>query len=165
MNYANIITCDIANGTGCRTSLFVSGCRLHCPGCFNEIAWDFNYGKPFTQEVMDRIIESLKPSHIHGLTILGGEPFDPKNVETVADIIKQVRHEFKDTKSIWIYTGYTVEQLAECIDPATAYALLHVDTIVDGPFDKTKAVPGLPFRGSTNQRILSYSDIVNIVNL
>ena len=91
MNYATIKNCDIANGPGVRVSLFVSGCTHHCPGCFNEEAWDFSYGEPFTQEVIDRILKMLEPSHIKGLTLLGGEPFEPQNQPEIVKLLRQIK--------------------------------------------------------------------------
>ena len=104
MNYAEIKYCDVANGPGVRTSLFVSGCSHHCPGCFNEIAWDFNYGKPFTQDTIDSIIESLKPDYIQGLTLLGGEPFEYSNQKGLLPLVRQVRKVLPQ-KDILSFTG------------------------------------------------------------
>lgn len=108
MNYGNIKYCDIADGTGIRTSLFVSGCRHHCRGCFQPETWDFDYGKPFTDEVEDEIIESLRPQYVEGITVLGGEPMDPDNQPAVLHLLKRVRSLCPD-KNIWVYTGYTYE--------------------------------------------------------
>ena len=109
MNYANIKHCDIANGSGVRTTLFVSGCRLHCKGCFNEEAWDFSYGEPFTRETEDRLLAALAPSHIAGLTILGGEPMEPENQRALVPFLRRVRDRFGLSKTIWIYTGCILE--------------------------------------------------------
>lgn len=109
MNYAEIKYCDVANGPGVRTSLFVSGCSHHCPGCFNEIAWDFNYGKPFTQDTIDSIIESLKPDYIQGLTLLGGEPFEYSNQKGLLPLVRQVR-EVLPQKDIWCFTGFLFDK-------------------------------------------------------
>ena len=109
MNYAEIKYCDVANGPGVRTSLFVSGCSHHCPGCFNEIAWDFNYGKPFTQDTIDSIIESLKPDYIQGLTLLGGEPFEYSNQKGLLPLVRQVR-EVMPQKDIWCFTGFLFDK-------------------------------------------------------
>ena len=105
MNYGNIKECDIADGPGVRVSLFVSGCRHHCKGCFNKETWDFGYGKPYTKETEDEIIRLLAPSYIQGLTLLGGEPFEPENQEELAGLLKRVRETYPD-KDIWCYTGY-----------------------------------------------------------
>ena len=156
MNYANIKYNDIADGEGIRTSLFVSGCTHHCKGCFNEEAWDFNYGKPFTKEVEDRILESLKPSYIAGLTLLGGEPFEPANQRVLVPFLKRVREQLPD-KNIWCYSGYTLEELqgesrAHC--ECTEEMLSLLDVLVDGEFVEEKKDISLAFRGSANQRIL-----------
>ena len=109
MNYAEIKTFDVANGPGIRVSLFVSGCNHRCPGCFNEIAWDFNYGKPFTQDTIDSIIESLKPDYIQGLTLLGGEPFEYSNQKGLLPLVRQVR-EVLPQKDIWCFTGFLFDK-------------------------------------------------------
>jgi len=149
MNYANIKQFDIANGVGVRTSLFVSGCNIHCPGCFNKEAWDFDFGNPFTCETMDYILNTLKPNYIDGLSILGGEPFAYKNLKTVYEIIKKVK-EVYPKKDIWIWSGYTFEFLKEYY----AYIFELVDVLVDGPFMVDKKDITLRFRGSSNQRII-----------
>ena len=104
MNYATIKNCDIANGPGVRVSLFVSGCTHRCPGCFNEVAWDFGYGQPLTQETIDHILDLLKPDYIQGLTLLGGEPFEPQNQNAVVELLRQVRKAYP-RKSIWAFSG------------------------------------------------------------
>ena len=109
MNYATIKYCDIANGEGVRTSLFVSGCRRHCPNCFNAVAWDFNYGEPFTKEVRNKILESLAPGYINGLSLLGGEPFEPENQRELLPFVKNVKALYP-SKTIWCYTGNHFEQ-------------------------------------------------------
>ena len=111
MNISTIKTCDIANGPGCRTSVFVSGCRNACPGCFNEIAWDFGYGTPCDDKTIERIVDTLAPWYITGLTILGGEPLEPENQSTVLRIMQAVRERYGSTKTIWVYSGFTYEQL------------------------------------------------------
>ena len=108
MNYANIKNCDIANGLGVRVSLFVSGCTHHCKGCFNPETWDFAYGTPYTKETEDKIIEMLRPSHIAGLSLLGGEPFEPENSGELAALCKRVKEELPG-KDIWCYSGYTLD--------------------------------------------------------
>ena len=108
MNYAEIKTFDVANGPGIRVSLFVSGCNHHCPGCFNKIAWDGNYGHELTDELIDKIIEETKPDYIRSLSILGGEPLDAQNTEGVAKIIKRFREVYGNTKNIWVWTGYVM---------------------------------------------------------
>ncbi len=154
MNYASIKNCDIANGPGVRVSLFVSGCTHHCPGCFNEEAWDFAYGQPFTQETIDRILALLRPSYIRGLTLLGGEPFHPRNQEAVVELLRQVKRELPG-KSIWAFSGYQFEQdiLSGRLGDTGEY-LSFLDVLVDGPFLEAKKNLTLRFRGSENQRLI-----------
>ena len=158
MNYGNIIYNDIANGTGCRTSLFVSGCTHHCKECFNEVTWDFNYGYSFTKEVEDDIIESLRPSYIKGLTILGGEPMEIVNQKVLRPFIERIKEELP-IKTIWIYSGYTLEQLLDydnkrCHAEDTEAILKMIDVLVDGEFILEKKDITLRFRGSSNQRVI-----------
>lgn len=156
MNYGNIKTNDIADGKGVRTSLFVSGCTHCCKGCFNSETWDFNYGKPFTRETENEIIESLKPFYIDGLTVLGGEPFEKENQLALLPFIKRVRAELPE-KSIWFYSGYTLEELKtspRCRTEATDELLSLIDILVDGEFILEKKNISLNFRGSENQRII-----------
>lgn len=158
MNYAEIKYNDIANGIGVRTSLFVSGCTHHCKECFNPMTWDFAYGKVFNKEVEDAIIESLKPAYISGLTMLGGEPMEPFNQEALLPFYKRVRSECPG-KTIWIYSGYTWEQLNDptftrAYTPFTSEILSLADILVDGEFVLEKKSLGLRFRGSSNQRII-----------
>ena len=157
MNYAEIKTCDIANGIGVRTTLFVSGCRNACPGCFNPIAWDFAYGEAFTEEVADSIIESLRPSFIEGITLLGGEPMEPENQEALAPFLERVRAELPE-KSIWLYSGFTFEELtsgpSRAITPFTDRILATLDVLVDGRFVQELRDITLRFRGSSNQRLI-----------
>ncbi|MGN0976841.1 MAG: anaerobic ribonucleoside-triphosphate reductase activating protein [Faecousia sp.] len=154
MNYATIKNCDIANGPGVRVSLFVSGCTHHCPGCFNEVAWDFGYGEPFTQEIMDEILKMLRPSYIRGLTLLGGEPFEPENQGAVVELLRQVRRELPE-KTVWAYSGYLFDRdiLSGRLGDTREY-LSYVDVLVDGPFIEAKKNLSLRFRGSENQRII-----------
>ena len=147
MNYAGIIYNDIANGPGVRVSLFVSGCRNHCPGCFNPETWDFDYGDPFTAETEAEIVDALRPSWIQGLSILGGDPMEPENQEVLIPFVRRLRAEFP-TKDIWLYTGYRLE------DVSGSPMLPYVDVIVDGPFLIDQKDVGLAFRGSRNQRII-----------
>ena len=147
MNYAGIKKVDIANGPGVRVSLFVSGCRNHCRDCFNPATWDFNYGKPFTKETEDEIIQALRPSWIQGLSILGGEPTEIENEKVLIPFLERVRKELPE-KDIWLYSGYTWEMLK----PEKILKL--VDVLVDGPFLLEKKDPRLAFRGSRNQRII-----------
>ena len=157
MNYATIKNNDIANGPGVRVSLFVSGCTHRCPGCFNEVAWDFAYGEPFTQQTIDDLIKMLSANHIKGLTLLGGEPFEPQNQPEVLNLLRQVKAELPD-KSIWAYSGYLFEKdiLAGRLGPKeiTEELISYVDVLVDGPFVQSKKNLSLRFRGSENQRLI-----------
>ena len=154
MNYATIKNCDIANGPGVRVSLFVSGCTHRCPGCFNEVAWDFDYGQPFTEETIQAILEMLRPSYIKGLTLLGGEPFEPQNQVDVVKLLRRIRAELPE-KSIWAFSGYLFEKdmLSGRIGDLSEY-LSYLDVLVDGPFVQAKKNLSLRFRGSENQRII-----------
>lgn len=158
MNYGEIKTTDIANGVGVRTSLFVSGCTHHCKGCFNEETWDFAYGKPFTKEVEDEIIESLRPVYVTGLTVLGGEPMEVVNQQVVRPFLERVKAELPD-KNIWIYSGYTWEELNDaenkrCHSEDTDKILSIIDVLVDGEFKLDQKDISLRFRGSSNQRVI-----------
>ena len=156
MKYATIKTVDIANGTGVRVSLFVSGCTHRCPECFNEIAWDFNYGQEFNQETIDLILKALEPSHIAGLTLLGGEPMELVNQEGLLPLLQQVRKMYPD-KDIWCYTGYLYEDLlpgGKVRGPYSDEILSYLDILVDGPFILAQKNIRLKFRGSENQRII-----------
>ena len=147
MNYAEIKKVDIANGPGVRVSLFVSGCRNHCKGCFNPETWDFDYGRPFTRATEDEIIKALRPSWIQGLSILGGEPTEEENAAVLILFLKRVRAVLPN-KDIWLYSGYTYEVLRD------KEILTLADVLVDGPFLLEQKDAGLAFRGSRNQRII-----------
>lgn len=157
MNYAEIKYNDIANGPGVRTSLFVSGCTHHCPGCFNEIAWDFNYGKEFTQDTINDILKSLAPDYIAGLTLLGGEPFEYANQQGLLPLLRQVRQNFPD-KNIWCFTGYLFDKdILEKMCPKweiTGELLSYIDVLVDGRFVESLKNLNLKFKGSENQRTI-----------
>ena len=157
MNYATIKNCDIANGPGVRVSLFVSGCTHHCKGCFNQEAWDFHYGKPFTQETIDRILAMLAPGYIRGLTLLGGEPFEPENQGPIVELLRQVKATYPE-KSVWAFSGYLFDRdilPGKLGDPAiTREYLGYLDVLVDGPFVEAKKDLALRFRGSSNQRLI-----------
>lgn len=155
MNYANIKYCDIANGEGVRTTLFVSGCTHHCKGCFQPETWDFTAGEPFTAETADAIIESLEPDYISGLTLLGGEPMEPANQPTLADLVERVKRELPE-KTIWCFTGDLYEELLEGPrhTAATDRLLAQIDVLVDGPFIDEEQDITLRFAGSRNQRII-----------
>ena len=156
MNYATIKSFDVANGPGVRVSLFVSGCTHRCPGCFNEVAWDFDYGQPFDQGVIDLILSMMKPGHIKGLTILGGEPFDPRNQGPIVELLRQVKEKYPE-KSIWAFSGYLFDHI--CSGrlgdwEVTKEYLSYLDVLVDGPFIQAKKNLSLRFRGSENQRLI-----------
>ena len=154
MNYATIKNCDIANGPGVRVSLFVSGCTHKCKGCFNEVAWDFHYGDPFTQQTIDSILQMLKPAHIKGLTLLGGEPFEPQNQGAIVELLRQVKKEYPD-KSIWAFSGYLFDKdITSGRLGDTSEYLSYLDVLVDGPFVEAKKNLSLRFRGSENQRLI-----------
>ena len=154
MNYATIKNCDIANGPGVRVSLFVSGCTHRCPGCFNEVAWDFDYGQPFTQETIDSILAMLKPAYIKGLTLLGGEPFEPNNQGSIVELLRQVKKAYPE-KSIWAFSGFLFDRdiLSGRLGDTSEY-LSYLDVLVDGPFVMAKKNLSLRFRGSENQRLI-----------
>lgn len=158
MRYCNIKPCDIADGPGVRVSLFVSGCTHHCPGCFNEIAWDFAAGEPFTRETEDALLADLSKSYIGGLTLLGGEPMELVNQRALVGFVRRVREALPE-KSIWCYTGYVLEPdiLAEtgrarC--EVTDELLSCIDVLVDGPYVEALHDITLLFRGSSNQRLI-----------
>lgn len=155
MNYSEIKYCDIANGPGIRTSLFVSGCRLHCKNCFNYMAWDFASGKPFTQETEEKIYKSLEPEYVDGVTLLGGEPFEPENQQGLLPFVRELKRRFSN-KSIWAFSGNTFEAItagkAHC--EVTDELLSYIDVLVDGPFVQELYDISLRFRGSSNQRLL-----------
>ena len=157
MNYAEIKNCDIANGPGVRVSLFVSGCTHRCKGCFNQVAWDFNYGKPFTQETIDELLAMLRPPHIKGLTLLGGEPFEPENQAPVLELLRQMKALYPQ-KTVWAFSGYLLDRdiLSGRLGPweITKEYLGYLDVLVDGPFIQEKKDLTLRFRGSSNQRII-----------
>lgn len=158
MNFATIKWADVANGPGVRVSLFVSGCTHHCPGCFNEEAQDFAYGRPFTEVEEDKILQALSPAHIKGLSLLGGEPFEPDNQRALLPFLRRVKEQYPQ-KEIWCYSGYVLEEelwrpsRARCKSTDEMLSLL--DILVDGPFVETKKDLNLRFRGSSNQRILN----------
>ena len=157
MNYAAIKTYDIANGPGVRTSVFVSGCTRHCKECFQPQTWDFDFGEPLTPEVTDYLLQTLAPPEIAGLTVLGGEPFEPRNQAGVLALLETVRAAYPQ-KSIWAFTGYLLDEelLAGKVgDAATVQKMLALlDVLVDGPFVIEKKNLTLRFRGSENQRLI-----------
>ena len=153
MNYASIKSCDIANGPGVRVSLFVSGCTNHCEHCFQPQTWDFNYGTPFTKETEDELLCLLAPDYINGLTLLGGEPFDPHNQESLLLLSRRIRQELPE-KSIWAFTGYVYGGNLPMLPGITQALLEHLDVLVDGPFIAAQKNLSLRFRGSSNQRLI-----------
>ena len=157
MYYGEIKNCDIANGIGVRVTLFVSGCTNRCPGCFQPQTWDFCYGEPFTAETEEQLLAMLKPAYIHGLTLLGGDLFEPENQRALLPFLKRVRACYPG-KSIWAFSGFTWEELH---DPAahphtevTEEMLSLVDVLIDGRFIEAQKNISLRFRGSENQRII-----------
>lgn len=161
MNYADIKKIDVANGEGVRVSVFVSGCNHHCKGCFNECAWDFNYGNKFTEKQEDEVLKDLDHDYISGLTLLGGEPLEPVNQAGLLPLVKKVKEKFPD-KKIWCYTGFDFEKdvvgkMAKQ-NETTKELLNYIDVIVDGKFEEEKKDLKLKFRGSSNQRILDVQE-------
>lgn len=157
MYYGEIKNCDIANGEGVRVTLFVSGCTNRCPGCFQPQTWDFSYGEPFTEETEDRILDMLAPAYINGLTLLGGDPFEPQNQRALLPFLRRVKERYP-RKNIWAFSGFTWEELrTEGSHPrceVTDEMLAHIDVLVDGRFVEELKDIRLRFRGSSNQRIL-----------
>lgn len=160
MHYGNIKTLDIADGEGIRTSLFVSGCTHRCRGCFQPETWDFGYGEEYTPETESAIIESLKPPYVDGLSVLGGEPFEPENQRVLVGLLGKVREAYPE-KNVWVYSGYTWEELtsesrARC--EVTDEMLSLIDVLVDGEFVESLRDMRLRFRGSSNQRIIDVKE-------
>lgn len=162
MNYGEIKTVDIANGIGVRVSLFVSGCRNKCKECFNPMTWSFQYGNVYDDKVEDELLSALDKDFIEGLTILGGEPFEPENQETVLKLVQRVRQELPN-KTIWMYSGFTFEELVGEVEsratlPSAKEILKNIDILVDGRFVIEKKNLSLKFRGSSNQRIIDVKE-------
>lgn len=157
MYYGEIKKCDIANGEGVRVSLFVSGCTHHCPGCFNQETWAFDYGRKYTDETQKEILDALSPSYINGLSLLGGEPFEPQNQKVLINLLRNVKALYPQ-KTVWCYSGYLfdrdllIESRARC--EYTDEMLSMIDILVDGRFVETLKDIRLVFKGSTNQRII-----------
>ena len=157
MHYGEIKNCDIANGEGVRVTLFVSGCTNRCPGCFQPQTWDFQYGRPFTEQTQQELLKLLSPGYINGLTLLGGEPFEPANQRELLPFLRRVRSTYP-AKNIWAFTGFTYEQLLHdgayprC--EATDAMLSLLDVLVDGRFVQALKDISLRFRGSSNQRLI-----------
>lgn len=157
MKYAAIKNCDVANGPGVRVSVFVSGCNHHCKGCFNEKAWDFNYGNDFSDETIDEVIKDLDKEYISGLTLLGGEPLERENQKGLVKLIRRVKEELPN-KTIWCYTGFDYEKdvMGRMYSqwPETKEIMDSIDVLVDGKFELEKRNLNLQFRGSENQRLI-----------
>lgn len=168
MNYATIKNLDIANGPGLRVSLFVSGCTHHCKGCFNPESWDFNYGQPFTKETEDEILRLMEGEHIRGLSLLGGEPFEPQNQEVLVRLLRRVKEKFPK-KDIWCYSGYNFEKdmLTGNLGPweITEEMLSYIDVLIDGEFKLELKNPNLRFHGSENQRVIRVQDSLKQDNI
>lgn len=161
MYYADLKKVDIANGEGVRVSLFVSGCRHHCKGCFNEIAWNFKYGKEFTEETVNEIMKELDHDYVEGLSLLGGEPLEPENQTALADLVEKVKEKYPN-KNIWCYTGFDFEKdvvgKMSKNNETTKELLNYIDVMVDGKFEEDKKNLKLKFRGSSNQRIIDVKE-------
>jgi len=157
MHYGEIKNCDIANGIGVRVTLFVSGCTNRCKGCFQPQTWDFSYGREFTRETEEELLRMLKPAYIRGLTLLGGEPFEPGNQRALLPFVKRMK-EMYPSKNLWVFSGFTYEELKrEGSHPrceATDELLSLTDVLVDGRFVEELKDISLRFRGSSNQRII-----------
>lgn len=155
MNYASIKEIDIANGTGCRVSLFVSGCPHHCKGCFNEVTWSYDYGELYTKEVEDKIIKLLEPNYISGLSLLGGEPGTIPHILDLGSLIKRTKELYPE-KDIWMYSGYLYDDIVKAAKNCPQYfdIVKNIDVLVDGRFVEELKDITLKFRGSSNQRII-----------
>ena len=153
MKYAAIKSCDIANGPGVRVSLFVSGCRHHCKDCFNPETWDFAYGQPFDETVMEHILALMAPDYIRGITYLGGEPFDARNQAGLLELTRMLRARMPE-KSIWAFTGYVYDRNLPRVAGVTDALLAELDVLVDGPFRSHERSLDLLYRGSKNQRLI-----------
>ncbi len=165
MYYGAIKTHDIANGTGVRVSLFVSGCRRCCPECFNPETWAFDYGKLYTKETTAYLLKCLSPVYIQGLTLIGGEPLEPENQRELLPLVRAVRERFDKSKDIWCYTGCVLEDELLSDSPyrceVTDELLSYIDVLVDGPFVEEEKSLALAFRGSANQRILPLREFLD----
>lgn len=162
MNYHKIYHNDFVNGEGVRTTLFVSGCEHACKGCYNKSTWNPNNGKAFTEDTITEILDSLEPDHIAGLSLTGGDPLYHGNLSAMANLINEVRNRYGSTKSIWMWTGYTKDEIDNT--PGREWnmrrrIIADVDVLIDGKFEQDKFEHGLPFRGSTNQIIHRFTEI------
>lgn len=154
MRINDIIKCELCNGNGVGVSLFVQGCPLHCEGCFNKELWEFNGGKEFETKTKVLLLDLLAPTYVKRFSLLGGEPLAPENVKGSLNLLRSVRNSYNNTKEIWLYTGYTLEELNDRCDRDIAEILSMVDVLVDGRFNYARKDLSLAFRGSTNQRII-----------
>ena len=154
MRYSQIRSMDISNGNGVGVSLFMQGCPLHCEGCFNKELWDFEGGKEYDSKIQDLLLSLLAPDYVKRFSLLGGEPLAPENVKGSLNLLRSIRNSYNNTKEIWLYTGYTLEELNERCDRDIAEILSMIDVLVDGRFVYAKKDLSLAFRGSTNQRII-----------
>lgn len=164
MNYAAVKYCDIANGFGCRTVLFVSGCRNACKGCFQPETWAFDYGKPFDEAIQKEIIDSLAPDYVQGITLLGGDPFEEENQRALLPFMKELKAKYPN-KDVWAYTGYIFDK--DLIEGGRKYTevtdelLSTIDVLVDGPFIEERKNIMLKFRGSDNQRVINLKETID----
>ena len=164
MNYASILKCDIANGPGFRTSLFVSGCMRKCPGCFNKDAQNPNYGKPFDNDARDKLFKELSMEYCRGLSLLGGDPMSKLGDirKTVIELCRDVKTKFTD-KDIWLWTGYTFEELVN--DNTANEIFKYVDVMIDGPFVESLKDIDLMWKGSSNQRVIDIKNTIKTGNI
>lgn len=164
MYYGEIKKYDIANGTGVRVSLFVSGCRNKCKGCFNKDTWNFKYGKMFTESTENEILDSVDKPYIKGLSLLGGDPFEPENAENLYPFLIRFRERFGSNKDIWLYTGYILEDLiCKSKTDKNIYGVLKIiDILIDGKYEESLKDLSIKFRGSSNQRILKNTHLTDI---
>ena len=162
MHVGEVMTADVANGEGMRVSVFVSGCRNHCKGCFQPQTWDFNYGREYTPEIEQFIIDELSKSYYDGITILGGDPMEPENQEPVLRLLRRIKKELPD-KNVWVYTGYVYDRDLvpggkRFVDGVTRELLESIDILIDGRFVEELKNLMLNFRGSGNQRIIKMTE-------
>ena len=162
MHVGEVMTADVANGEGMRVSVFVSGCRNHCKGCFQPQTWDFNYGREYTPEIEQFIIDELSKSYYDGITILGGDPMEPENQEPVLRLLRRIKKELSD-KNVWVYTGYVYDRDLvpggkRFVDGVTRELLESIDILIDGRFVEELKNLMLNFRGSGNQRIIKMTE-------
>ena len=166
MHVGEVMTADVANGEGMRVSVFVSGCRNHCKGCFQPQTWDFNYGREYTPEIEQFIIDELSKSYYDGITILGGDPMEPENQEPVLRLLRRIKKELPD-KNVWVYTGYVYDRDLvpggkRFVDGVTRELLESIDILIDGRFVEELKNLMLNFRGSSNQRIIKMKETLEI---